>query len=528
MNNKNIKLLDCTLRDGGYYNNWSFSNNLVKEYLKVMDYNKFNFVEIGFVFFTKDKIGKFGKINNNILKQLNIHNKNNIAIMINASDLLNKNNSAKFNAFLKSKLKVKLIRLACHKNEVKKILPFINILKKNNYKIAINLMQISLYSKKEITDTIKLLNNSKTDLLYFADSLGNLTNNKTQEVSKLFKKFWKGEYGIHAHDNLGFALTNTLVAIENGATWVDSTCLGMGRGPGNTKTEVLYSHIRGNPLDNKILLLNNLINNFFIPLKKKFLWGPNPLYFYSGFNQIHPTYIQSILSEKRHNSDEHNYNLIKTLNNFNAKTFNPMNLNSAKNYLEQSPIGNCSPKKILENYEKIVIIGPGNNLVEEKKNVEKFIKKNNPYVIVLNNYKNFNEKLIHARAFCHPLRLYLDLPKLKSKSKIITPYSMLPINLKKLIDKKKIYDFGLSLKNEINSSENNFCYLDEPLVLGYVILFCAISGNKKIYLAGIDGYKDDSSKRDKVKKMLNNINTQFKIVIESLTKNYLQIPRNYK
>ena len=72
-------------------------------------------------------------------------------------------------------------------------------------------------------------------ILYFADSLGSLKPKDIRMIVSQIKKNWKGEIGIHTHDNLGKALDNTLEAIKLGVTWVDSTVTGMGRGPGNSK-----------------------------------------------------------------------------------------------------------------------------------------------------------------------------------------------------------------------------------------------------------------------------------------------------
>ena len=72
MNNNKINLLDCTLRDGGYYNNWFFNKELINEYLKVMDMIKIDYVEIGFRFLDKAKIkGPCANSDEKFLRSLN-------------------------------------------------------------------------------------------------------------------------------------------------------------------------------------------------------------------------------------------------------------------------------------------------------------------------------------------------------------------------------------------------------------------------------------------------------------------------
>ena len=100
-------------------------------------------------------------------------------------------------------------------------------------------MQISRLKRKEIGYVSRLINKVKPDVFYIADSLGDLNEKLLIKINKEIRKFWKGQLGIHAHDNLRCALKNTLKAKKLEFTWLDSTVLGMGRGPGNVKTESL-------------------------------------------------------------------------------------------------------------------------------------------------------------------------------------------------------------------------------------------------------------------------------------------------
>ena len=101
-------------------------------------------------------------------------------------------------------------------------------------------MQISEINSNDIN---KICQYSKNYFacLYIADSLGSLNKVKLKKLIKLFRKNWHYDMGIHAHDNLSLALDNTLFAHKNSINWLDCTINGMGRGPGNTKTEDLLS-----------------------------------------------------------------------------------------------------------------------------------------------------------------------------------------------------------------------------------------------------------------------------------------------
>ena len=100
-------------------------------------------------------------------------------------------------------------------------------------------MQITEQSEKNIIIAVKKIKQAKPNVLYFADSLGAMNSEDVSKCIKYIRSQWSGEIGIHTHNNLGKAVSNSISAIENGATWIDSTVTGMGRGPGNSETEYM-------------------------------------------------------------------------------------------------------------------------------------------------------------------------------------------------------------------------------------------------------------------------------------------------
>ena len=114
-------------------------------------------------------------------------------------------------------------------------------------------MQISEIKKNKIKHISNHINRIKPDVLYLADSLGSMNKKNIVILYKDFKKYWKGPMGVHAHDNLNNALQNSLALKKNGIEWIDSTITGMGRGPGNTKSEEIVKSFK------KILNIHILI-----------------------------------------------------------------------------------------------------------------------------------------------------------------------------------------------------------------------------------------------------------------------------
>ena len=166
-----IEFLDCTLRDGGYYNNWNFNNELINKYLQAISKTKIKYIELGFRELDNKKIkGNTAYTKDDFLKSLIIPKNLIIGVMVNAIDFLQSDLSKEKicrKLFPHSKsTKVKFVRLACHINEPFKIVNVIKWLKKNNFMVTINLMQISEIQEGQIKKLCKLLKNLNIDVLY--------------------------------------------------------------------------------------------------------------------------------------------------------------------------------------------------------------------------------------------------------------------------------------------------------------------------------------------------------------------------
>ena len=164
--------------------------------------------------------------------------------MVNASEVLGSNEDLdRFKeCFMNAKKsRVDIVRVATYMHDADKTEPLVDYLKNQGYIVCINLMKISESGDQEIESTVKQINEWKipADVLYIADSFGNLDTEKTGKLIDLVSNYWDGDIGFHAHNNQGKALTNTIAAMKRSATWLDSTILGMGRGAGNASTESL-------------------------------------------------------------------------------------------------------------------------------------------------------------------------------------------------------------------------------------------------------------------------------------------------
>ena len=525
-----MKILDCTLRDGGYYNNWEFSNELINEYLKVMNDLKIDFVEIGFRFLDKVRTkGPTAYSDESFLKSLKIPKNLKIGIMINAADFINDENIislAKKNFIPKQKSIISLVRIACHHYEIENIIPLINWLKKSGYKVGVNIMQIPELTFNDIKKSVLKIKKTKPNILYFADSLGSLNAKKTQHIIKKIRLFWKGSMGIHTHDNMGKALENSISAMKNSVEWIDATVTGMGRGPGNTKTEYAILEFKNKKIkEDKLVNLLKLIENYFNPLKEKYKWGSNPFYYFAGLNSIHPSFVQEMLSTNSFDAEDiySNLNYLKSVG---GKKYSKELITLGKKLYKNANKGNWKPYEIIKN-KNVLIIGPGNSIKNYKIQILRFIKKNKPIVLVLNAINPIPKRYIFAHVVCNTLRLLSDVDKYKKLNKyLITPYSCFSKNIKSKIKSKKILDFGLQVKNKKFKFEKNYVVLPNSLAICYALGIATSGKAKRIYLAGLDGYDNNSPKKhemedlfkiynleNKAKKILSLTPTRYKIYI---------------
>ena len=116
-----MKILDCTLRDGGYYNNWNFSTKLVNEYLNTMSGSGVDTVELGFRL-KKKNCGDYGFITEKKINNLKLNKKINYSIMINGKDYINDKeiNLKLLNDYFvhKDRSKVSIIRIAINLSDI--------------------------------------------------------------------------------------------------------------------------------------------------------------------------------------------------------------------------------------------------------------------------------------------------------------------------------------------------------------------------------------------------------------------------
>ncbi len=297
-------ILDCTLRDGGYYTNWDFESGLVKKYLAALDGLPIKFCEVGYR--SPAKEGYFGEyfyLRYATLKSIHSSLNSNIklALMLNAKDCT----SRKVRSLLEDCHEfIGLIRIAISPDQLMHGLSIAAAVKECGFSVGVNIMHLhKLVGNHQWLFDELLSQKDVIDYLSFVDSFGSCFPDQIAGTIKSAKLSLPFNIGFHGHDNLGLAFANSLAAIEAGADIIDSTMLGLGRGAGNLRTELItayFSKIQGR--QNNFLQLADCLESWQI-LEKSFKSELDLPYIVSGLEQLPQAKVMELMGKKRYGAN---------------------------------------------------------------------------------------------------------------------------------------------------------------------------------------------------------------------------------
>ncbi len=527
-----MKILDCTLRDGGYYNNWDFGEDLVADYLRAIDAARPDAVEIGFRFRNGNRYrGPFAYSPESWLRSLSLPEGIPLAVMVNEADFPDGEsalNEAIDQTFMDAGDScVELVRVATVSERLENAAAIARRLKELGYRTALNVMQIARASDDELHEIGRLAKTAAPEILYFADSTGSLRPDDVHRIVNALRKHWNGALGLHAHDNMQMALANCMAAAAAGVEWLDGTVLGMGRGPGNARTENLllaFNHRRGGPED--LALLFQCMADWFEPLRDRYRWGSNPYYFLAGQYGIHPTYIQTMLADNRYGADD----IIATIEFLRARRadrYSQANLEQAGNFYGDTPGGSWQPTELIEGKE-VLLLGSGPGCSTHREALEQFIQVRKPIVIALNVNSPIRDALIHLHAACHPIRLLRDAARYgKIEGALVAPVSALPEAVRESLEKIECHDFGLALGADTFEFGASHAILPRPMAAAYALAIANSGGATRIYMAGFDGYGPEDPRNLEMNEVLSRYQARTRAIeLVSITPTRYEIPED--
>jgi len=285
-------ILDCTLRDGGYVNDWEFDTRTVYDIMDGLYDAGVRTIEIGIM----GKGGKPGKSTSfpsfdqmePILEKRKTDCR--YAVMINQSS------AAKFKIPQRSSKTPELLRLAFFKKEYKSALETAKELKDKGYKVYMQAMATFMYSDDELKRLLDEVNDLRPDGFYIVDSFSTMYNEDVRRMTELVleKLSPDVQMGFHAHNNIQMAYSNVITFFQtptDRSLIADGSIFGMGRGAGNVPIELLMEYLnKTDGTDYDILKVLTVFQQYIRPIFRRYYWGYSPEYYLTASKNINSVY----------------------------------------------------------------------------------------------------------------------------------------------------------------------------------------------------------------------------------------------
>ncbi len=287
MYREDIKVMDCTIRDGGLMNNWQFSEEFVKAVYDANVAAGVDYMEIGYrssesAYSRKDN-GPWKFCDDADLRKVVGDNNTNLKLSamadigrIDEQDIPPANESL-----------LDMMRVACYVHQVDKAIALAEHCMDKGYEVTINLMAVSTVMERDLDEALRDLSKCRVPIIYVVDSYGSMYCEQIETLCRKYIAALPGKtIGFHGHNNMQLAFGNTVECVIQGVNFLDASILGMGRGAGNCYLEILMSFLK-NPKYNVRPYLE-VIQKYMIQMQKDISWGYYIPYLMTGVLNQHP------------------------------------------------------------------------------------------------------------------------------------------------------------------------------------------------------------------------------------------------
>ncbi|KHF40539.1 aldolase catalytic domain-containing protein [Halalkalibacter okhensis] len=283
---QSCKIIDCTIRDGGLINNWDFSVEYVQDLYNGLSAAGVEYMEIGYknspklLQATEPNPWRF--LDDHFIEEIIPQKK-----FTKLSALVDIGRVDPDDILPREQSPLDMIRVACYIREVDKGLQLVQMFHDLGYETSLNIMALSSVPENQLIEAFNMVKKSVVDVVYIVDSFGSLDPADIEHQVKKFKEMIPNKkLGIHTHNNMQLAFANTLTAMRNGVTFLDSSVYGMGRAAGNCNTELLVTHIQKASYELKPVL--DVIEKHMLEMRQRWEWGYIIPYMISGTLNEHP------------------------------------------------------------------------------------------------------------------------------------------------------------------------------------------------------------------------------------------------
>jgi len=285
-----LKILDCTIRDGGLINAHEFDDVLVKAVYDTCVEAGVDYMEVGYKaskkLFAPTKFGDWKYCDEDHMRRIVGDNDSPLKLTAMADA---EKTDYKEDILPKEQSVLDIIRVATYVHQIPIAVDMIKDAHDKGYEVVCNLMAVSIAQDAEVDQALEVLAETPASTIVVVDSFGALYMEQIELLVKKYRKALEGtgkEVGIHAHNNQQLAFANTISGIINGVNYLDATLYGIGRGAGNCPLELLLSFLK-NPKFNVRPLVRCIEEEIF-PWAEKIDWGYSVPYMVTGILNQHP------------------------------------------------------------------------------------------------------------------------------------------------------------------------------------------------------------------------------------------------
>lgn len=513
----NIEILDCTLRDGGFINNWEFGKDCIINIVERLSIANIDIIEIGYlrekakedVNSTQFPNTKF--VNNLIPKH--VYEKTKIVAILDFGAC------SIDNIYPASECHLHGIRLTFKRSEIDSAFSFAEKLQSKGYEVYIQPVNIMDYSSSEILNLTEKSNKINPASLCLVDTYGFM------DKRDLVKRFYlldsnlapQIKIGYHSHNNFQLAYSNSVELIDQHTKRniiLDTSVFGMGKGAGNANTELIAYYI--NQRENGKYDIDQLLEIADIYIEKereKHFWGYTLLYYIAAAVRVHHSYVKFLL-DKKTLSVKSIKEILVSLDEDKKTSYDEEHIIKKYNEYQSVKIDDKDAYSRLKNDltdKKILLVAPGKSLINNKEKINNFIQKNNMSVICIN---HISDIVKCDYIFVGSSKRYSQIAyqQVDNTMKVIATSNITPASLH--IDYTLNYSDLIDTHNALTDSS------------GMMIIQALIKlGIKEIYLAGFDGFKghddyihhsyelqsDNSSKNTSITNIFENYKKQINI-----------------
>lgn len=389
MSKYDLKLLDCTLRDGGYVNDWNWGYHVARAIIRGLTKANLDFVEVGFLR-NVDEYNPDVTVCNKIEELNKLLPENTGSTIYSAMAMRSNYDIEKLTPY--SGTGIKLIRVTAHEYDIEEGIEFAKKVMEKGYLVSVNPINIMGYSDEQILWIVERVNEIKPYQFAIVDTFGSMKRRDLDRIVSLIDNNMNRDIrvSLHLHENMSLSCCLAQQFVDkhlNRPVAIDGSLLGMGRTPGNLPVELIADYLNDYADKNyDIDFLMDTLQDFIAPLKGKSEWGYTPAYFLSAKYNLHRNYAEHYLSKGDLSNRDINHILAKfdktKANSFDVEYADRIYTEYKNNIIDDS--GDILKLKQEIQGRNIMLIAPGKSIGEKRDDIINYIESNKPIVIAIN------------------------------------------------------------------------------------------------------------------------------------------------